>query len=147
MLDFICMGPVDLLGAHQKRQNTKWKILAHSGTRTHKPEVWSMMLYRLSYPGLLKAVYFNDHISYMYFQYQCIHCYKFEIDEAERILSWKWTVLCYILEYISILYKCKETHKSWICLQHANTTKHSTWSGICMLKASTGLMDLCTKVI
>ena len=26
MLDFICMGPVDLTGARQKRQNTKWKI-------------------------------------------------------------------------------------------------------------------------
>ena len=26
MLDFICMGPVDLPGACQKRQNTKWKI-------------------------------------------------------------------------------------------------------------------------
>ena len=26
MLDFICMGPVDLTGAHRKRQNTKWKI-------------------------------------------------------------------------------------------------------------------------
>ena len=26
MLDFICMGPVDLSGARRKRQNTKWKI-------------------------------------------------------------------------------------------------------------------------
>ena len=26
MLDFICMGPVDLPGARRKRQNTKWKI-------------------------------------------------------------------------------------------------------------------------
>ena len=26
MLDFICMGPVDLTGARRKRQNTKWKI-------------------------------------------------------------------------------------------------------------------------
>ena len=25
MLDFICMGPVDLTGARRKRQNTKWK--------------------------------------------------------------------------------------------------------------------------
>ena len=33
MLDFICMGPVDLPGA---RQNTKWKILAHSGTRSER---------------------------------------------------------------------------------------------------------------
>ena len=26
MLDFICMGPVDLTGVRRKRQNTKWKI-------------------------------------------------------------------------------------------------------------------------
>ena len=26
MLDFICMGPVDLTGARRKLQNTKWKI-------------------------------------------------------------------------------------------------------------------------
>ena len=26
MLDFICIGPVDLPGARRKRQNTKWKI-------------------------------------------------------------------------------------------------------------------------
>ena len=25
MLDFICMGPVDLPGARRRRQNTKWK--------------------------------------------------------------------------------------------------------------------------
>ena len=50
MLDFICMGPVDLPGARQKRQNTKWKILAYKGTRTHNLEISSLMLYRLSYP-------------------------------------------------------------------------------------------------
>ena len=26
MLDFICMGPVDLPGARRKRRNTKWKV-------------------------------------------------------------------------------------------------------------------------
>ena len=25
MLDFICLAPVDLPGAHRKRQNAKWK--------------------------------------------------------------------------------------------------------------------------
>ena len=33
MVDFICMAPVDLPGAHRKRKNAKPKILAHSGTR------------------------------------------------------------------------------------------------------------------
>ena len=36
----------------------------------------------------------------------------------------------------------KETYKSCACFQHANTTKHSTWSGICILKASTWRMRL-----
>ena len=35
MLDFICMVPVDLLGARRKRQNTKWKIIGHIGIQTH----------------------------------------------------------------------------------------------------------------
>ena len=39
MLDFICMGPVDLSGAHRKQQNKKKrKILARSETRTHNPQ-------------------------------------------------------------------------------------------------------------
>ena len=51
MLDFICMGPVDLPGAHRKQRNTKWKSLAHSGTRTLYLQTCSLMLYRLSCPG------------------------------------------------------------------------------------------------
>ena len=33
MLDFICTGPVNLLGARRERQNTKLNFLDHSGTR------------------------------------------------------------------------------------------------------------------
>ena len=36
MLDFICIGPADLPGGVESYKNTKWKVLAHSGTRTHK---------------------------------------------------------------------------------------------------------------
>ena len=39
----------------------------------------------------------------MYSQYQCLPCYKYQIDEVERNLSYKCTVLCYILEYMYIL--------------------------------------------
>ena len=42
-LDFICIGPVDLPGARRKRQNTKWKMLAQSGTRTYNIEIYSLM--------------------------------------------------------------------------------------------------------
>ena len=55
--------------------------------------------------GLLNAVHLNDLFAYMYSQYQCIPCYKYENDEVERNLSGKCTALCYILDYISILYK------------------------------------------
>ena len=45
MLDFICIGSVDLRGARGKRkQNTKWKILAHSGTRTQNLELRRQIL-------------------------------------------------------------------------------------------------------
>ena len=39
----------------------------------------------------------------MYTLYQCIPCYKYENDEGQRILSFKFTALCYILEYMYIV--------------------------------------------
>ena len=54
--------------------------------------------------------------------------------------------ILFCVTYWNVIYKCcttsKETHKSCACFQHANTAKHSTWSGICTLKASTGPMRL-----
>ena len=47
MLDFICMVPVNLPGAHQKAANAKWKILAHTETRPHNFEILSIELYQL----------------------------------------------------------------------------------------------------
>ena len=41
-----------------------------------------------------KLFYLNDLITYIYY----------ENDEGERFLPSKYTVLCYLLEYISILY-------------------------------------------
>ena len=61
------------------------------------------MLYRLSLPGLVNAVHLNGLITYMYSQYQCLPCYKYQNDEEERNLSCKCTVLCKILEYMYIL--------------------------------------------
>ena len=55
MINFICMGPIDLPGAPRKRQNTKWKILSYSGTRTHNFEFSSQLRYRLSYPRFDEA--------------------------------------------------------------------------------------------
>ena len=52
---------------------------------------------------MLKTVDLDVLITYMYFRYQCIHCYKYENDEVECNLSCKCTVLYYILEYIYIV--------------------------------------------
>ena len=60
----------------------------------------------------------------------------------------------FCVTYWNIIYKCctnsKETYKSCVCFQHASKAKHSTRSGICTLKASTGPMRLfviCKKYI
>ena len=34
--------------------------------------------------GLVNAVHLNDLITYMYSQYQCLPCYKYENDDVER---------------------------------------------------------------
>ena len=103
MLDFICMGPVDLTGARLRRKNTKWKILVHSGTRTPNPSIPSLMLYLLSSPGLVNAVHLNGLITSMYSQYQSLPCYMYQNDEVERNLSCECTVMCYILEYMYMI--------------------------------------------
>ena len=100
MLDFICMGPVDLQGARRKRQNSKWTILAHNGTRTYSIEIFFLTLYRLSYPGIdetfpIKGTFINTYDNNIFM-------YNFEDNEVVHIsiLFCTYTVLCYMLEYI-----------------------------------------------
>ena len=136
MLDFICMGPVDLQGARRKRQNTKFLSTVELEPTTLRSEVWHSIPTEIV--GRVESCPYYMHVLSMY---------KFENDEGERILSCKCTVLCYILKYIYMYISIyctnsKETYKSCVCFQHANTTKHSSWSGICTLKANTGLMCL-----
>ena len=71
MLDFICMGQVDLLGVRRKWEHTIWKIIALSVIWTHSDEIASPMLYRLA----------------------------FENDVEERILSCKCTISKYLLYF------------------------------------------------
>ena len=108
MLDFICMGPVDLSGARRKRQNTKWKILALVGLEptTLSFEVWCSTDW--TNQACWKLCYLNGRYTYMYFRYQCIHWFKFENDESERILTCKWTVLWSTLEYMYIVQIAKK---------------------------------------
>ena len=47
-----------------------------------------------------KLYYINDLCTHIYFRYQCIHWYKFANDGVERILSCKWTILCYIKDFL-----------------------------------------------
>ena len=73
MLYFICMGSVDLSGARWKRKNTKWKILANIGTRTHNFEICSLSLDRLNYPGLMTALLLKWIYKFMCFPNHSIH--------------------------------------------------------------------------
>ena len=119
MLDFICMGQVELPGAHRKRQNTKWKIPC--------PQ-WD-------WNDLIPTCTPETNV------YIIIHVITRMIKDSVFCL----VNVLFCVTYWNI-YKCctnsKETHKSCACLQHANTAKHPTWSGICTLKASTGPMRL-----
>ena len=68
MLDFICMGPVDLPRVRRKRQNTKWNIFAHSATRAHNLKICNLILYRLNYLGFdesrrIKVTFICTHTS------------------------------------------------------------------------------------
>ena len=69
-----------------KATNAKWKILAHSGTLSQNLEISSPMLTDWATRDLIKLPYLNYLYTYMYFRYQCIHWYKLENDDEERIL-------------------------------------------------------------
>ena len=103
MLDFICMGPVDLPGARRKRQNPKWKIPCPQWDSNPQPLDSKSDALPTELAGLGECCPFKwphyIHVS----QYQCWPCYKYQNDEVERNLSRKCTVLCYILEYMYIL--------------------------------------------
>ena len=105
MVDFICMGPVDLPGARRKRQNTKWKIPCPQWDSNPQPldSKTDALPTELAEPGLVYAIHLNGLITYMYSQYQCLPCYKYQNNKVERNLSCKCTVLWYILEYMYIL--------------------------------------------
>ena len=74
MLDFICMGTVDLSGVRRKLQNTKWKFFHTAGLEpsTLRLEVWCSTNWASRACWML-TIY--DLITYMYSRYQCKHCY------------------------------------------------------------------------
>ena len=129
MLDFICMGTVDLPGARRKRQNTKSKISCPQWDSNPQPFDSKSDALPTELAGLGECYPFKwpyyIHV-FPILMYTLIY-YKYENDKGQRILSGKCTVVCYIW---NIIYKCcknsKETHKSCACFQHANTAKHST---------------------
>ena len=100
MLDFICMGPVDLPGVRRKRQNPKWKIHcpqwdSNPQSLDSKSDALPTELAGLGECCPFKWPY-NIHVL-------PIHYYEYENDKGQRILSGKCTVLWYILEYINIV--------------------------------------------
>ena len=144
MLDFICMGPVDLPEARRKRQNTKWKIPCPQWDSNPQPFDSKSDALPTELAGLGECYPFKMTL---------LHTWTPDTN-VYIIISTRMTkdsVFCLVnvlfcVTYWNIIYKCctnsKETHKSCACFQHANTAKYSTWSGICTLKASTGPMRL-----
>ena len=145
MLDFICMGPVDLPGARRKRQNTKWKIPC--------PQWDSIEPTTLRFKVWCSTDWASRAWWMLFIKITLLHTCTPDTN-VYIIISTRMTkdsVFCLVnvlfcVTYWNIIYKCctnsKETHKSCACFQHANTAKHSTWSGICTLKASTRPMRL-----
>ena len=123
MLDFICMAPVDLSGAHRKRKKQNEKFLLKVGFEPTALRS-DALLTELTGFGC-KLYYLNNLHVYMYFLYQCIYWYKFENDGLKRILSFKCSVLCYVLEnsYIVQIVKRRTNHVFAFNMQ--NTIKHS----------------------
>ena len=106
MLDFICMGPVDLTGARRKRQNYKMKnslstVGLEPSTLRFKvwcstdwaSRTWWMLSISFKWPYYIHVLQIP--------MFTLLHMYQ--NDELERNLSCKCTVLCYILEYTYIL--------------------------------------------
>ena len=136
MLDFICMGPVDLPG-----QNTKWKISCPQWDSNPQPFDSKSDALPTELAGLGECYPFLK----MTLLHTCTPDANVYIIIRTRMT--KDIVFCLVnvlfcVTYWNIIYQCctnsKETHKSCACFQHANTAKHSTWSDICTLKASTG---------
>ena len=133
--NFICMTPVDLPGAHLKRKQMKYSCSQWDSN----PQSWDLKSDALpaELAGLrCKMYYLNGLYVYMYFLYKCIHWYEFEIDEVECMLSGKRSVWCYILEYSNIVQTAKRRTSHVFAFNMQNTIKHSTWSGVCMLRAN-----------
>ena len=53
---------------------------------------------------------------------------------------YKCSILCYTMEYSYIVQIVKRRTNHVFAFNMQNMIKHSTWSGVCMLKADTGLV-------
>ena len=70
MVDFICIGLLKLQGQGAESKITKWKSIAHSGTRTHKP--WIVFL------G------WNMHVAASQYYDECWQCWDQTVEEEDR---------------------------------------------------------------
>ena len=124
MLDFICMGRVDLPELVESNKIQNAKFLPTVGLKpTSLRFVACMMLYQLSFPG------FNESFSIKVTFIHTCHWYKLENDEVERILSCTCTVLCYIFEYIYIGQIAMRCTSPVFAFNMQNMSKHFTRSG------------------
>ena len=143
MLDFLCTGPVDLSGARRKRQNTKWKIPCPQWDSNPQPFDSKFDALPTELAGLGKCYPFK----WPYYIH-VLPILMYTLSISTRMI--KDSVFCPVNVLFCVTYwtiyksytNSKETRKSSACFQHASTAKHSTWSGICTLKANTGPMRL-----
>ena len=87
MLDFICMGSVDLRGAREKEKKLKGKVLANSGTRTHNLEIRSQTLNTTEQAVLDESSHFK-----VTFIHACpsdtnVYLFRIFLNETSLILS------------------------------------------------------------
>ena len=144
MLDFICMGLVDMPGARQKRQSafnekflpkpTALRYVVRCSTVWATRILLTAVLFKLITWTFDINVYVDINSRMMENRLFCLVNVLF----CEYRISF---CIC-ILEYIYIVQIAKWRTSPVSTSDMQNTTKHSTRSGICMLKAITGLVRL-----
>ena len=88
-----------------KIQNTKWNILAHSGTRTINFEIYSVVPYRLSYLG------FDESRSIkVAFIHTCTSNTNIYVGISSRKIKWSVFCLAHLLYCVTLGYTVKPVY-------------------------------------
>ena len=128
MLDFICVGPVELRGARWKRKNTKRQILVHGSIR-QPPHSKSNTLSNGLVRHWRRITFISDFYTYMCFLYICTRSRHDQMKWSVVCLDMYWIVFHVV--YIHIGQLSKRHRSSVFLFNMRNTTKHPHWYGTC----------------